>query len=880
MFRRFFGRSQRERDLDDEIRFHLEQEAQLHRERGAASEAAVVQARREFGSVVLVKEVTRSMWTWTSIERILRDLRVARRSLARSPGYVAVVIVTLTLGIGATTALFTVVNAILLRPLRFAEPDRLVMVWERTPFSRADGSTNNVVQTQNYLDWRARNKSFEAIAAFHALPMNVSGPVEPEQVAGLRVTSEFFDVLRVAPQLGRTFRRGEDVARLPLTTVLTHRFWQERYASNPQVIGQHIAINGVPYEIVGVLPAGFAVPRVQAEIFVPLQIDPAAAPRDGRNFSTVARLRPGVSLALAKQDMAAIAAQTAVERPVTNANWSATVVPLIEQTVGEIRRPLIVLFAAVLCVLLVACANIANLSLMRAAARSREMTVRLALGAGRSHLVHQLMTESLVLAGIGGGLGLLMAVGGVRTMVSMFPATFPLPRAGEIGVDWRVLLFTAFASVSAAAAFGIAPAVRSRGSLIDHLQGGSRSVSAANSRVRAVLVIGQVAVAVVLVMAAGLMVRSLVHLYQVDLGFRPERVLTMRMLVMRNPNDREPPSAARFATRVDSILERVRAIPEVTAVGSIHFLPMSGLDAGTGYYRADRPVPPPGQQSTTAVSVVTPGYFQAMSIRMRAGRELDSSDRFGGPLSAVVNQAFVKKTFPGEEPLGHRFKLQWSGGRPGELPEFEIVGVADDTHHDGPKTAPDPRVFVANGQVPNAFASLVVRTAGDPLRIAAAVRRAVQEVNPAQGVSNVERMETVIAESIAIPRIQTVLMTTFGALALVVACVGLYGVLSYAVEQRRHEMGLRLALGARAGSVLRLVLFDGLKLTAIGLAGGLAAGVAATRVLQTLLFEVQPTDPVVLSGVALLLLTISGAACYVPSLRATRVDPATVLRDE
>jgi putative ABC transport system permease protein len=873
-------RRRRERDLQDEIRFHLEQEAQLRRDAGEASDAADRAARRDFGSVVLVQEVTRSMWAWTSLERIVQDLRIAWRGLRRSPGYVVVVVATLALGIGATTALFTVVNAVLLRPLPLPEPDRLVMVWERTPLARSDGRTTNVVQTQNYLDWRERNRSFAAIAAFQQLPMNISGPADAEQLPGLRVTGEFFAVLGIAPMAGRVIGRGEDVPQTPATTVLTHRFWQERYGGNPGVIGQRVSVNGIPHEIVGVMPQGFAFPGVRAELFVPLQIDPALAPRDGRNFSTVARLRPGVTVAAAQKEMEAIAVDTARERPAFNTGWSATVVPLIEQTVGNIKRPLVVLFAAVLCVLLVACANIANLALMRATSRSREMTVRLALGAGRGRLVHQLMVESLLLAAIGGGLGFWLARAGAPLIVSMFPATFPLPRAAEIAVDWRVLLFTALASIGSAAAFGVAPAFQSRRrSLVDALQGGSRSVSGAHSRVRAALVVGQVAVAVVLVMAAGLMVKSLIQLYRVDLGFRPERVLTMRMVVMANPADREPPTAARRAMRVESILDRVRALPDVVAAGAISNLPLSGNDSGTSYYRADRPVPPPGQMPSAAVSVITPGYFRVMGMLLREGRDLEARDRSGAPLAAVVNRVFVQQTFPGEEPLGRHFKLFWSGGRPGELPDFEIVGVVDDSRH-AVKTAPDARVFIPNAQAPNFFAAVVVRTNGDPLRVAASVRRAVQEVNPTQGVSNVATMQAVVSESVASPRIQTVLMTAFGALALIMACVGLYGVLAYSVEQRRRELGIRLALGAAPGSVQRLVLGEGLKLTTLGIVGGLAGGIALTRVLETLLYEVSPNDPAVLAAVAALLLTIAAAACYLPARRATRVDPAIVLRDE
>lgn len=877
-------RARRERDLEDEIQFHLTQEEQDRIDAGETPEQARRAVRRNFGSVTLVKEVARTMWTWTSFERIAQDLRVARRSLLRSPGYVAVVVATLALGIGATTALFTVVNAVLLRPLKFPEPDRLVMVWEKTPFARADGRNTNVIQTQNFLDWGARNRSFTAIAATQALPMNVSGSFESEQVPGLRVTGEFFFVLGVPPMIGRTFLPGDGAFRAPLTTVLTHGFWQERYGRSPGAIGQRLLVNGVPHEIVGVMPPGFAFPGVNAELFVPLQINPETAPREGRNFSAVARLRPSLSVETAQKDMESIAAQTARERPNFNTGWSATVVPLIEETVGNVRRPLVVLLGAVICVLLITCANLANLALMRATARSREMTVRLALGAGRGRLVHQLLVESLVLAAVGGALGFAIAMAGVRTIVSMFPATFPLPRAGEIAVDWQVLTFAALASVGCGVAFGVVPAFQSgRRSLVDSLQAGTRSVSSANSRLRATLVIGQVALTVVLVIGAGLMVRSLIQLSRVELGFQPERVLTMRMIVMTVPGDQKTPPPAQRAMQVDRMLERVRALPGVTAAGSISFLPLSGADSGTGYYRADRPVPPPGQQQVTAVSVITPGYLRAMGTGVRMGRDFDAQDRVGAPRVAIVNQAFVKQTFPGEEPLGKRIQVFWGvfpSTPPGVLPDFEIVGVVPDHRHDGPRQPMDPRVFVANAQAPSGFSSLVVRTTADPLTLVSAVRRAIGEVNTAQGVLSVDTMETVVAESIASSRIQTVLLTAFGALALIVACVGLYGVLAYSVEQRRRELGVRLALGAAQGSVLRLVLGQGLKLTAVGIVAGVAGALAVTRVLKTLLFEVRPTDPAVFTMVAALLLATSAGACFIPALRATRVDPATVLRDD
>jgi putative ABC transport system permease protein len=866
-------RRRAEEELDAEIRFHLAEEARLRGEAGASPDEAAASARRDFGNVTLVTELTRAAWGGRILDDLAQDLRFAWRLLKRSPGFSAVAVVTLALAIGATTALFTVVDGVVLRPLRFPDPERLVVVWERSPL----GNPTNSVNVQNYLDWRARNHSFEEIALVQPVPMNLVGPAGAEQVSGLLVTGEFFDVFGVPPLLGRGFRRGDDVDGAPRTVVLGYGLWKRFYGGSPDVIGRKVALNANDCEIVGVMPAGFGLPGRPADVFAAYQIDPAQAARSGRSATTVARLRPGVTLAAAQAEMTAIAAQTERERPENNARWGATVVSLREQAIGQVRGGLMVLFAAVVCVLLIACANIAGLMIVRAGARSREMTVRLALGAGRWRLVQQLVVESVLLAAVGGGLGLLLARAGVPAIVAMFPANFPLPRAEEIRVDRAALGWTAAVSLGAGIFFGLLPGRQAgRRGLADALRSGGR-VAAASRRLRTVLVVAEVTLAVVLVVAAGLLIRSFAYLQAVDPGFRAERVLTLRMLIL--PTKYSDPD--RRVAVIQQMLERVRQLPGVVSASAIHFLPLSGVNSGTDYRRLDRPEPPPGHGEATAVSVIMPGYFRTMGIPLRAGRDLDERDGLRSPRVAVVNEALVRHLFPGEEPLGKRILVGWGymGGPEGE-PAFEIVGVVGDVRHDGLHTEASPTVFLAHAQEPGFMASLVVRTAGDPLAMAASVRSEMARVDPEQGVLTVGTMQALLDDSIARPRLQAVLVGAFAALALVMACVGLYGVLAYSVEQRRREMGVRVAIGASPRALLGMVVGEGVRLTATGLLLGLAGALVATRFLASLLYGVGPTDPLVFLGVAAVLLVVAAAASYVPARQAMQVDPVVVLRDE
>ena len=862
-------RSREERELDEELRFHLNQETQLRIDRGEAPEQARHSARRDFGNVTLAREVTRGMWGWSLLERAVQDMRFAARMLLKNPAFTAVALGALALGIGATTATFSVVNSVLLRPLQFPDPDRLVMVWERPP----QGKLTNVVQTQNFLDWHARSHSFDGIAAMWATPVNLAGEGEPVQTPGMYVSADFFRVLGVAPLLGRTIHAEDDIYGANCVAVLGYGLWQSRYGGRPDVLGREI--RGNTCEVVGVMPPGFRFPTLRAELYLPIQIDPATAPRDGRNYYTVARLKPNVSWQQAQAEMQAIAAQTARERPQMNSKWSATVVPLMEQAIGETRLTLLVLLGAVGFVLLIACANVANLLLLRASARRREMTLRVALGAGRWRLLHQMVVESLLLATCAGALGFLLAYWGVPTIIRMLPTGFPLPRMGEIAVDHSVLAFTLFVSLGCGLFFGILPALQvSRSQISEGLHQGGRTGTASSRRLRDALVIAEVALALLLVTGAGLLLRSFILLNQVDPGFRPERLLTFRMRLL-DPGNYEKIFEHRAAV-VRDILERVRALPGVVSASSIHVLPMCCGNSGTGYYRTDRPAPPPGDFSQGGdFSVISDGYFRTMGIPILAGREFEPRDRMGSPEVAILNQTAAEQIFPGEDAVGKHVKFSGFFN-----PTVEIVGVAKNIRHNGLEYKPDPCLFLPQGQQPSGLASLVIRTSGDPRAVIPAVKEQMRAVDPNQGAQEIATMEQVMADSIARPRLQVTLMGIFGLLALTLACVGIYAVISYSVEQRTREMGIRLALGAAPESIRRLVLREGCMLAAAGIGIGLVAARALTGYLATLLYTVKPTDSLVFAGVSAVLAAAAMAGCYFPARRATRVDPAVVLREE
>lgn len=864
--RHVWRRADAEQELEEEIRSHLALEARLRMDRGEPPETAWSGARKDFGNVDLVKEVTRDMWGWRSLERIGQDLRFGWRTLLKNPGFTAFAVGTLALGIAATTAMFTMVNSILLKPLPFPQADRLAMAWELPP---EDPAPNPSVQSQNFLDWRAKNRSFVDIGAFVQTPVTLSGQGEPEQLSSLLVTAGFFPVLGVAPLLGRVFTPEEDRPGVPRDVVMSYELWRRRFGSDRHVVGRKILLNGTAREVIGVMPRGFAFPNIKADLYVPLQLDKARTPEEGRYLKTVARLRPGVSIQAAQADMKGLAVMTERERPEINSKWGATALPIMDFAVGQVRRTLWVLLAAVGFLLLIACVNVANLLFLRAAGRRREINVRLALGAGRWRIVHQLIVESVLLSVLGGLAGLALAQWGLTATLGLLPADFPLPRLEEIRLDPIVFAFAAAVSLATGLLFGLVPAWQSSGDdVAEQLREGSRSVAGGGRRLRRLLVVSEIAVALLLVIGAGLMVRSFLQLNAVDPGFRAEHVLTWKMLL---PRIEEENSRAIY---MDQVLNELRSLPGVVSVSSILWLPLSGEKSESWFYRADVPEPPPSERSGGGISVVSKDYFATMGIPRLAGRDFDDRDRPGSLQAAILSQSAVRLLYPRENPIGKRLKVFWDGE-----PEAEIIGVVADSRNDSLNLAPVPTLYLPNSQRPKSNLAVVLRAAGDPKAMIPAVRSALRRVNPNQAIARVQTMEDLMAGAVARSRFQAYVLGGFAVVALLLACIGIYGLISYSVTQRSHEIGIRLALGAAPRAVRNLLFREGLILAGLGVVAGLLASVLLSRFLETLLFEVKVTDPIVYGTVVALLVGAASLACYIPARRAARVDPQVALRN-
>ena len=861
VFRLFSRRRQLEKELNDELASHIAMETSLRMQEGESPEAARQAALRQFGNLGLVAEVTRSMWGFTWPEQALRDGRHAARSFVRAPLFSAIVIVTLALGIGSSTAIFSLLHGILLRALPFPESNRLMMLWEIPPEIRK----SNVVLLNNFVAWKERSHSFQSMAAFDSLPMNLLGDQESAQVPGLQVTADFFATLGAAPLLGRTFRPGEYSTNEPREVVLSYSAWQQLFGGKPDVIGKKISINVSHHEVIGVMPPEFGLPDQKAELYLPLAINL----NEGRNYLVVARLRPGVSPDAAKAEMAILAAQTARENAALNAGWSATAVPLLDQAVGSVRPILLMLFAAVGLVLLLACANVANLLMMRASGRAREVSVRLALGASRNRILRQLLMESLLLAACGGLLGVALGGAAVHALKTSLPESLQIPRLNEVNLDIPVLLYSAAASILAALIFGLAPCLQSlKRNVSEDLHESTRSVTSGR-KVRRALVATEIALALVLVSGAGLVVRSFLRLTNVNTGFHAENVLTVRMLLL--PVQKEE----YHAESVREMLDRIRALPGVVAAGSVGILPMEGTNSGTWYYRADWPEPEANARPGGDISIITPGYFEAMRIPMIRGRAFNAQDRAGSPQVAILNETAARMLSPGENALGKRVKVWWTN-----TPVVEVVGIVADIRHSGVSTPPDPCLFMPNDQQPFPFTAMVVRTLDKPAGLAQAIREQIHIVDADQGVSKIEEMQQMVSDSIARPRLEALVLTLFGAIALGLASIGLYGLTAFSVAERAREIGIRVALGASRAGVFRMILGDGLRLTLIGGIAGLVAIIGLTRFLRSLLFEIQPLDPATLVSVICVLTSVSLLACYLPARRATKADPAAVLREE
>jgi putative ABC transport system permease protein len=794
---------------------------------------------------------------------LLRDMRYAVRQLMKAPGFAVVAVLTLALGVGATSAIFSVVNGVLLQPLPYPDPDALVRVHEVVPqYGRFS------VSPANFLDWRKQNSVFERIAAYSPGTGTLAGTEGPERVLNAAVSWDTFELLKVNPVLGRGFTEEEGQPGEANVIVLSHGAWQRRFGGDPGVLGRTVNLSGAPASIIGVMPASFYFPTRDAEFWVPLTISPANPPRGAHFLGVLARMKPEVSTDQAEAEMKTIAERLAVQYPASNANESAEVVLLYEQIVGGIRPALMTLFAAVGVVVLIACANVANLLLVRASVREKEIAIRAAIGAGRRRLVLQMLAESLVLSLAGGALGLLLAYLAIPSIQTLSAGS--IPRVLDVTIDTRVLAFVFIISVAVGVVFGLAPAwFVTRTTLGEVLKEGGRSSSSTGGRwLRNGLLILEVALSIVLLVGATLLLRSFAKLTSVDPGFRPEGVLTFRVAL---PQASYPQPHNRVAF-YDNLLTKLEALPQVTTAGMVQTFPMRG-----GYTLSfaiqGRPPSKPGEGPSANHRVASPGYFGTLGIPLLRGRLFTDRDSEKAPMVAIIDESFATRHFPNEDPIGRGLDI--GNGTDGF---YEIVGVVGNVHHDGLDADPSPTMYVPYRQ--DIFSSmwLVARTNGDPAQLTSTVRQTVREIDPGLPAFSISPLASVISDSVAQRRFSMLLLGLFALIAVFLAAVGLYGVVAYTVSQRTQEIGVRMAIGAGRSDVLKMVVGGGMKLALFGVAIGIAGALAVARVVAAMLFEVTPFDPTSYLATAAILLAVAALACYVPARRAMRVDPIVALR--
>ncbi len=869
--RNLFHKERVDQEFTEELASYLDMLTETKINQGLTPQEARRDALIELEGVDQVQEKVREIRMGQFIETAWRDIRFGMRSLLHSPVFSIVTILSLALGIGANTAIFSVVNGLLLRPLPYPESERIVDVWHKPPQQSFPGLDKFSVSPANYLDWKAQSSVFEQIATYTYSGFSLSTTNEPLPLIGAAVSSDFFSVLRTNASQGRTFIPDEEQPGRDQVAVISDGLWRRAFGGDPNMIGRTLTINSRSFTVVGIMPAGFEFPR-DAELWVPLAWDDKERQiRSIHDYLVVARLKPNVSKEQAQAEMSTISSRLEQQYPEENKGWGAVVIPLREDIVGDLRVALLVLFCAVGFVLLIACANVANLMLARAANRQKEMAVRIALGAGRARLIRQLLTESVLLAAAGGVLGLLLAMLGSKLLVQLGS----LPNSGEIGLDTWALGFTVLVSLAAGIGIGIVPSLQfTRTNLSDTLKQGSGRTggSPIKQHTRKALVISEVALSLVLLIGAGLMIRSFWKLQNVNPGFDTENALTMSVALtpLRYPG---PQQQLAF---LDRAIEQIRAVPGVVAVGATTTIPLGGGGSTQPFSIEGRPAGSVAEQPMAQTRYITPDYFRAIGIPLRQGRSFSDHDRDNSVPVVIISEAMARRFWPGENPIGKRltpsFHLE-QGAR-------EIVGIVGDVKASGLDVDSSAMMYLPYKQSPRPFMSFVVRTASKPESLVQPVSTAIYSIDKEQALTNIRTMDQVLTESLSGRRFNMTLLLTFAGVALMLAAVGVYGVMNYTVMLRKRELGIRMALGAGRMDVLRLVLGQGLTLTLIGVGAGLLSAYALTRLMASLLYGVTATDYVTFASVSALLVTVGMAASYIPARRATKVNPTIALRSE
>ena len=891
-FRLSSGRQRAEEEVDEELAFHLAMRESKLRAAGLSDDEARARARERFGDVGGVRDTClrinraqdRRQRLARSLEDLVGDLKFAVRSLVRAPGFTLAAVLTLALGIGATTAILSVVNGVLLRPLPYPNHQRLALLWTT---ARLQGEPRDELpfSAANFLDLHGRLRAFEEVAAFRTWGYTLGTGTEPELVSGSRVSGGLFRVLGTRAILGRALGPEDDRHGAPRVAVIGWALWQRRFGGDRAVIGKAIPLNGEPYTLVGVMPRGFQFPRGaelpsgfqfarRAEIWTPIAFSPGERQARGTfNLAVVGLLRAGVSIAQARDDVATGMRGIAAEHGLDRIEMAGTVIPMQEQSVRQVRAGLLLLLGAVGFVLLIAWANVSNLLLARTAARQRELAVRAALGASAGRLVRQLVTENVLLATVGAGLGSLIALVGKDSLLALVPAT--MPRLDDVVIDARVIGATFAIALMAGATFGLLAALHvARGGLAGQLRtGGRSSAGAIRTRMRSLLIIGEVALSLVLLVGAALLAQSFVRMQRVSPGFVPDATMTAQLFIPTSTLGNVFAQDARYSLLFHQYLDRVRALPGVVDAGAISSLPLSGAWETTTLRIEGRPEQAAGERPEVEFQIASPGYFAAMKIPVRRGRAFGTEDRADSRPVALISEAAAARYWAGEDPIGRRITIF----RPEPV---EIVGVVGDVRQRSLIDPAEPTVYLPVAQFPLPFTTIVVRTSSDPVSIVPLLRRELQAVAPGVALAEVRTMSSVVEHSLGQRRFAMLLVGFFASSALLLAAVGLYGVIAYGVSQRTHEIGVRMALGARPRDVLRMVLGQGVALTAVGLAIGAAGSLALTSVVRRQLYDVSATDPVTYAAIALLLLAVAITASWVPARRATRVEATRALRDD